>query len=196
MKFFYLILSLFIIGLAACKGDYDAPCRGQAVRQTVTLTAIESAKYPYRNDDTIGFVSNSGDTLLFLADTVLSFESYKPTTLAGNPECPQQDVDAYKGMQSLFKDSANSLLFAAIFRKADDSCYFTVNGITVSAPISAIGDTIQRYQDSVVFPGKTFYKVNILSNNQGDSMIVNAAFGLIYFSYGGKPYYQYKFNSK
>ncbi|MES2560636.1 MAG: hypothetical protein V4590_12905 [Bacteroidota bacterium] len=194
MKIFYTCV-LTVAGLLGCKGDYDAPCRNQAVQQTFSFTAEQADKFPYKDNDTIGFVSNSFDTILFYADTVLSFNTYKTTTVEGNPECPA-DVDAYNGMQAKFRDLRTGINFLATFWKHNDSCELAVQGTAATLPIALIGDSVFSYKDSVVLQHITFYKVNTIVTSAGDSIMVNASRGVLYFRYAGKPYYQFKFNSK
>jgi hypothetical protein len=62
--------------------------------------------------------------------------------------------------------------------------------------IEAIGNVGFNYQDSVALNNNVFYKVNTIVASSGDSMMVNAAKGVLFFIHLGKPYYQFKFNSK
>lgn len=178
-----------------CKPDYDAPCRDQAVKQTFDFSYEQAIKFPYRDNDTIGFVSSSFDTIMFYADTVLSTNTYQPSAIIGNPECPA-DVDAYKVVQAQFRDLRSGISFLATAWKVNDSCALAVGSVTASLPILAIGDSTLQYRDSVVLMNKTFYQVSSFVTSAGDSMMVNATMGLLYFTYAGKPYYQFKFNSK
>lgn len=196
MKIFYVFCVVLLMGWAGCKSDYNAPCRDQAVKQTFNFTYEQESKFPYRNYDTIGFVNIVSDTFLFYVDTVISFYKYKPSTIIGNPECPN-DIDAYIGKQAQFRGLGNGISIWATAWKHNDSCEFSVDQNRAVMPISAIGDsTRQYYKDSLVLMNKTFYKVNSFVTSAGDSMLVNASHGLLYFTYVGRQYYQFKFNSK
>lgn len=195
MKIFYVFSVLLVIGWTGCKSDYNAPCRDQAVKQAFDFTAEQTAKFPYKDNDTIGFVSNTFDTILFYADTVVSSNTYKTSTIIGNPECPA-DVDAYKVIHAQFRDLRSGISFLTTVWKYNDSCELAVQSITAKFPILTIGDSTLSYKDSIVLMNKTFYKINSFVTSAGDSMLVNASNGLLYFTYAGKSYYQFKFNSK
>lgn len=181
--------------LAACKNDYDAPCRNQAVQQTFKLSSADADRFPYKQGDTIGFVSITSDTLIFYVDTLLSFDTYKTTGIKGNPECPP-DVDAYNSIQAQLQDAAKTISMSVTFSKATDSAMIGLPGNSAGFSILSIGDSLLRFNDSVEVMNKKFYKVNTFFTNGGDSLMVNASYGIIRFSYSGKPYYQFKYNNK
>lgn len=181
--------------LVACKSDYDAPCRNQAVQQTFKLTSADAARFPYQKGDTIGFVSAQSDTIIFYVDTLVSYDIYKTTTVKGNPECPP-DVDAYHSVQARLRDAAKTVAMSITFSKSTDSAIVQLPGNTIGFPILFIGDSLLRFSDSVEVVNRKFYKVNTIVSSNGDTLMVNASNGIVRFSYLGKPFFQYKYNNK
>ena len=195
MKKFYILLIVFTTAFVGCKSNYDAPCRNQAVKQLFSFATAQVAKFPYTKNDTIGFVSNVFDTLIFYTDTLLNTETYKISAIAGNPDCPP-DVDAYKVTSAKLKNEIG-ISMGYTFTKENDSCEVTLNNVnSIKMAIEAIGNVGFNYQDSVALNNNVFYKVNTIVASSGDSMMVNAAKGVLFFIHLGKPYYQFKFNSK
>lgn len=195
MKYFLGLIGFLFVCFTACKDDFDAPCRDQAVQRTYNLSSEQTLRFPYKSADTVFFVSNTNDTIRYYTNSLSVYQTYKPTTLAGNPECPA-DVDAYQAESVALIDSITGHQSSAMFLKGNDSAYYTINGTPFSLRILQIGDSTFQYQDSVSLSGKTFYKVTKVFNAAGDSIFVNASNGLIYYTFGGKVYSQFKFNNK
>ncbi len=195
MKDFLRLIAFLFVCVTACKDDFDAPCRDQVVQFTYNLSSQQMLRFPYQQTDTVFFVSNTNDTIRFYTNMLSDYKTYKPTTVAGNPECPA-DVDAYQAKSVSLADSITQHQLSAMFLKANDSAYYAVNGNLFSLGILQIGDSTFQYQDSVSLSGKIFYKVTTVFNATGDSILVNASNGLLYYTFGGKAYAQFKFNNK
>lgn len=191
LRFCFLLL---LFAAAACKPEFDKPCRDVAIQQTFTFTSAELALFPYGVKDTIGFASNLGDTLYFLTDTLLLYSTLLPTTIKGNPECPQ-DNDAYAARQVSFKPKTG-IEWKAQVKKATDSIEFSINGNRGGMPIGKFGDSTYQFQDSVTYGSRTFYRLHSLVMNNGDRIVINSTFGLVYFTTSGRIYTLFKFNNK
>jgi hypothetical protein len=196
MKLFYVLGVLGVSAfLAGCKPNYDAPCRDRAVKVTNAFSAQQLALYPYSQLDTVVFVTTILDTLTFVTQSFTSFETYKPSIVIGNPECPA-DVDAFKAVQSVLKDSINQQAFGCTMWRANDSTEYTIQGVVYNFGIQQLADSVSGYADSVVLPTRTFYNVHSFVNTIGDTIIVNKTNGLIRFKQAGQYYNQLKFNNK
>lgn len=190
-KFSFILL---FFGLVACKPEFDKPCRDIAIQQTFAFTAQELSIFPYGTRDTLGFAGNLGDTIYFITDTLLSFNTLLPTTIKGNPECPQ-DNDAYAARQATFSPK-NTIEWKSQLSKASDSIEFIINNHVAGMPVHKFEDSTFKFQDSVTYGSRTFYKVHSLIMNNGDRIVINSTFGLVYFTTNGRIYTLFKFNNK
>jgi hypothetical protein len=196
MKLFNFFITLLGFTLfQGCKLDYDATCRDSAVKVTNVFSDQQEASFPYTQTDTIVFVSNSYDTLTFLTKSFTKYETFKPSIIKGNPEC-EPDVDAFKAVQSVLKDSINQQAFGCTMWRANDSTEYMIQGVVFNFGIQQLADSVSGYADSIVLPTRTFYNVHSFVNTIGDTIIVNTSNGLIRFKVAGKNYTQFKFNNK
>lgn len=185
--------SLVFLSLIGCKAEFDAPCRAQVTKITYNFSASQQSKIPFGNKDTLVFLGASQDTLYFLTHYYVSSYNYKPSSIKGNPECPP-DNDAFQFIRSELRDANAMLLTYSTYLENNLTTYNLGSDFTFNSQL--IGDSLYNFKDSVVLPTKTFYKVNTFKNIQGDSILVNASNGLIYFTKGNQSYSQLKFNSK
>ena len=195
MRLIYYRFLVVILLSSGCKPDFDAPCRDKAIQITNKLNNRQLQKFPFGTQDTILFISTQKDTLFFLTSNLSSGFTFRPSIATGNPECPQ-DVDAFQILQAVLKDSVSLVSFAYTLSKETDSCTIVINSSTFKILISEIDTVNAIFSDSIALPTRTFYKVSTLYNAKGDSILITAQNGLIYFTSGGNSFAQLKFNSK
>ncbi len=193
MKLNVLFWAFVSVLLAGCKSDYDAPCRDKVVKVTNEFTNEQVEAIPYEKNDSVVFVSATLDTVSLLTKLYQSAYSYSPSVMEGNPECPA-DLDAFQVLQVNLSDSATGLGLQSLWRRVNDSCYYTISGRLFSLKITNIGKAVGQYADSVVINQKVFYQVNTIYEAGGDSIIVNKNFGVVYFVAGGKSYRMDSYN--
>ena len=180
-------VTLFVTVLAlvaGCKPDYDAPCRGQAVKIKNNFTTEQQASIPYGSADSTVFVSVSGDTLWMNTQTYISDYTYLPSVVIGNPGCPA-DVDGFQQIQVKLMDTLSAIGIQGLWKKETDSCWYVVAEKKFATTISQLGDsTHAMYADSVELNQKMFYKVSTFYSTEGDSILLTQIEGVVYFTDG------------
>lgn len=196
MKVNIALFVLSVVLLGGCEPDYDAPCRDQVTQIVNTFDGNQLACIPYGSADTVVFVSNSTDTLYLLTQSFTDGFTYLPTVVEGNPECPA-DVDAFQMMMGNLTDSVVGFGIQGLWKKENDSCWYTVAGKKYGMLIAQTGDPeTVPYVDSLVNGQRVFYGVSTRYNVGGDSILLTKTEGVIYFVNGGKPFWLTSFNGK
>jgi hypothetical protein len=197
MKSFYTFWIIVLLAVSACKSNYDAPCRDAIVADSLVFSPAHFSNIPYSAHDTVLYVSDAGDSMVFLTSLYNDNPAVFLTDKPGNPECPNNDYISFDVLNVKLINNSNTteLYFGA--GRTTDSCVFSISGYgAIALPLSALGSRDSTYIDSVYLFNKIFYGVNRFANEQGDSFFINGGLGLLQFKQNAKQFTLQKFNSK
>lgn len=187
---------MILLAFAACKSDYTAPCRNPVVTDSFVFSSAQLRNIPYSAQDTVLYVSDAGDSMLFMTSSYVPAPVIRLSGKPGNPECPN-DYISYGALNVTLQDALHgtTLYFAA--GRINDSCTYAVSGSgAIGLSVGAVGATDSTFADSVYLSNRVFYNVNRFANIQGDSFYISGSLGLLQFKQNAKRFTLQQFNSR
>ncbi len=188
---FISIFSLLFI-LQACKRDN--PCEGMDPSDKVynyNIPDSNKTKIPYTGDDTLIFVSNTGDTATLIGQGKDDyFESTRKLTNGGG-DCPKYAVSNYENVD-LFYEGNNSIniLKYKVYLSEDVVGGLTGFNISINDKISSLYNF--EYSSNLLYPEDSILYKNKYATgkylNLNKSILYNKNVGILKFTIYNKTW--------
>lgn len=171
-KRFILIILTSILLFNTCKKDCDP--NNPPTGDTVDLGQEDKISlFPYKDFDTMKFIKNNTDTVLFLGG---KFETGYNTGLTQDPNCPRADKLQY--MKLIFTNKLNGAITFYEYRLGQPLDYGTEYSITFNDRTFGPSNEVYGYRDSTKVSIRGITYTNVFKFN-GASTIDN-----LYFVHG------------
>jgi hypothetical protein len=163
---FFAITFLCVSFFSNCQKQN--PC-GTPSFTTYNISAIEKSEIPYAGNETLVFVSNTGDTAKLIGQGKLDY--YHQDLIAGDPECQSSGTN-YERIRYLFKGTIVNLSNITIYTGIYDALppigsaiNISINDITIRKDgVAYISDSL-HYSDTMYLGNKLYHGLILYSND-------------------------------